>query len=520
MENGESICTNPQKNDRGMRHDDGDGGVRRDETAVDQNGEFPQLLSSPQDQHTETNETTREALENQPHDNINNTERPKFNNSAQGRHWNFTFNNYTEEDYKQIESAFHNDNKRSVVSACVGREGKDATPHLQGYVHFQVKKRQQTVFAFFGYDTPRFHLQAQDIKRSPPVASFRYCMKEGDYYVIGKNLDEIARAKKIVKRGTGCSGDDWTELTRLIVKGEIVNMAQVRNHNAELAAKQEEYWKGLIVQHMSKPPVTKHPLRPWQEALIEKLQEPFNDREVIFVIDPIGNSGKTWFTKYYEETYSKCIQVGADKRENLSYEVINLVIENGTPNVIFMDAPRARAMYVSASWLEEMKNGEVKSPKYKSKKLPLSHVPHVVVMMNEFPRKNSSDQGLSDDRYTYLMIDNPDNPPRWHKGFIDSAKMTGYETIINTVQSTLPNDLQDAVNRLYNSINVTDTAHQKMKDFQDGVSKIAAKWYKKESEPEKTKADKFVTDITSRATSRSMKEYVSSKPIEQYINQP
>ena len=185
----------------------------------------------------------------------------------------------------------------------------------------------------------------------------------------------------------------------------------------------------------------KHPPRPWQDILLKKLQEPFNDREVIFVIDPIGNCGKTWFTKFYEEEHGKSIQVGADKRENLSYEVINLVIENGTPNVVFMDAPRSRSMYVSNAWLEELKNGEVKSPKYKSKKVSLTHIPHAVVMMNELPNENPNDLGLSDDRYTYLIIDSDGIHGKWFHGYIDPTTQDAYEIIQETIQTRLPNNL-------------------------------------------------------------------------------
>lgn len=59
----------------------------------------------------------------------------------------------------------------------------------------------------------------------------------------------------------------------------------------------------------------KHKLLPCQEALVKKLEDPLNDREVIFVIDPIGDCGKTWFTSFHEEEHGKSIQVGVDKRE-------------------------------------------------------------------------------------------------------------------------------------------------------------------------------------------------------------
>jgi hypothetical protein len=93
---------------------------------------------------------------------------------------------------------------------------------------------------------------------------------------------------------------------------------------------------------MPKRPVENHPLCPWQEMLVKKLEEPFSDREVIFVIDKIGNCGKSWFTRKYTEQYGKCYKVGADKHDDISYQLINSVIEEGSPNGVFMDAPRAR----------------------------------------------------------------------------------------------------------------------------------------------------------------------------------
>jgi hypothetical protein len=142
-------------------------------------------------------------------------------------------------------------------------------------------------------------------KRKTPLAAFRYCMKEKNYYVIGKNLDEIVRLKTKTKIGTGHCGDAYTQLDVAISKGEITSMADARKNNPELAAKHEEYWKMLIVQHMPKRPVENHPLHPWQEMLVKKLEEPFSDREVIFVIDKKGNCGKSWFTRKYTEQYGK-----------------------------------------------------------------------------------------------------------------------------------------------------------------------------------------------------------------------
>ena len=97
--------------------------------------------------------------------------------------------------------------------------------------------------------------------------------------------------------------------------------------------------------------------------LDEKLYEPFSNREVIFVVDTKGSSGKSWFVEQYKFLKGKCCyDIGADKREHISYQITNKVIEGGSPYVIFMDAPRARAQYVSYPFLEEVKDGKINTP--------------------------------------------------------------------------------------------------------------------------------------------------------------
>ena len=182
-----------------------------------------------------------------------------------------------------------------------------------------------------------------------------------------------------------------------------------------------------------------------------------------------------------------------------------------------MDAPRARSMYVSSACLEEVKNGKVKSPKYKSKKAYLTHVPHVVVMMNELPKKNPNDLGLSDDRYTYLIIDDDGEDRKWSYGFINPDIPNTYDVIRKTVQSTLPNQLQDSINRAYKSLNHEAPIHERKRTLRNAIYNAVDSWIDS-SEAMETNADRFVNNINSRATERDMQKYVSSKPIEQYTS--
>ena len=179
-----TITTNPIFVDNHVANENSR--IRENGAEPSQDDEPSQLLPPPSHPHTNENATPRETLASDPTIDQDPNKRPKFNNSTQHRHWNFTFNNYAQTDYDQIKTALMTDQtldvkSRKVVSCIVGKEsGKTGTPHLQAYIHFKKVKRQSEVFGFFGYDPPYFHLKEQDLKRSPPIALFQYCMKDND----------------------------------------------------------------------------------------------------------------------------------------------------------------------------------------------------------------------------------------------------------------------------------------------------------------------------------------------------
>ena len=304
-------------------------------------------------------------------------------------------------------------NSNRVVTAIIGKEvGESGNSHLQGYICFTDRVRQSTIHSILGYTTPCMHLSVQGksgpSQGKPPLAAFWYCMKEDDYYVIGKDLDAAARTKDQLKAAGVPPSEVYADAHRDIENRLITSMTAFREFEnrkyAKLAAKDGEYFKGLIVDSMSSLDVEDHPLRPWQQSLYDQLTEKPSDREVIFVVDKNGGTGKTHFIDWYCNKNPAAFHVGADKRDDISYLLMNEVVERGPPQVVFMDAPRSRNAYISSSFLEELKNAKIVSPKYKSKRLRLPHHPHAVVMTNAFPKKSGQDQGLSNDRYTYLHI--------------------------------------------------------------------------------------------------------------------
>lgn len=91
----------------------------------------------------------------------------------QAKHWAFTLNNYTEEEYEAII------NQEGTAYVIVGKEtSKEGTPHIQGHAYFQRKVSARKAKSFLGN---RCHIE---VARNP-AASIEYCRKDGDYLEIG-----------------------------------------------------------------------------------------------------------------------------------------------------------------------------------------------------------------------------------------------------------------------------------------------------------------------------------------------
>ena len=395
---------------------------------------------------------------------------PKFDNSKNPRHWGYTFHNYTEEDVTQIVGRLKADqekevSKRKVVTAAFGREVCPTTgrPHLQGYIHFKSQTRQVTLFNFLGYSGPQFHVYAHENRFGPPIKMFRYCLKEGPdkVFTIGKNPVEAMKKKAKLRKELGRCTEDVKDLQERIFSREFTTMKQVRKAFPELSLKYEEQLKSYIAMSIPLPTIPDHPLRPWQEKLSDKWATAPNGREVVLVVDKKGNAGKTWFGKHVKaKDPDKTIIVGADKRDGITFEVKNHIVEYGCPELLIMDAPRTRSQYISFAFLEEVKDQVCRSRKYKNDCISLVNEIHVAVMTNQFPEKTEQDDGLSDDRYVYLVINEDGQDGEWKYGYLDPKKTNCFATIQQTVQSTLPNSLQSAMNnaakRAAESFNVYD----------------------------------------------------------------
>lgn len=119
-----------------------------------------------------------------------NTKPPQPTNKKQispAIRWCFTLNNYTEEECSSIVPILDQNCKYAIVGKEVGAQG---TPHLQGYLEFNTKKRPLSVF-----DNKRFHFEKAKGNRE---SNYNYCKKDLNiFYLKGfpKPPTTIARSQ-------------------------------------------------------------------------------------------------------------------------------------------------------------------------------------------------------------------------------------------------------------------------------------------------------------------------------------
>lgn len=289
------------------------------------------------------------------------------------KYWCFTLNNYSEEDVDRLSAPID-----GISYLIFGKEvGASGTPHLQGTVCFQSRKRLTQVTAMIGPErhphctTTRFLSQ-----------SIEYCKKDGDYTEVGLPPD--------------CQAGERSDLENLkqSVREGVTSMEILRDMHSEVCAKYPRFVQQFVDDCKPKVEVAAYPLRDWQASLYETLQQPPDDRSIQFVVDSTGGEGKSWFARYYCQLHDNAQIIVPGKKADMAY------IVSDQSRVFFLDCPRSKqGDFIQYDFLEEVKNGYVFSPKYESviKKFA---VPHIVVLMNEKPCMEK----LSEDRYSVVTL--------------------------------------------------------------------------------------------------------------------
>lgn len=267
--------------------------------------------------------------------NLGNTE-----TKLRSRGWCFTYNNYDEREYEDIKEILHNRTLKFVI----GKEEAPSTGtrHLQGYAYF---KNPQTLKHLIKKVLPGAHWE---IAKGSPDANLAYCTKTDEEAVQHGFKKEETFKEKIRKKLL----DKYADVV----------------------------WK------------------PWQQKVLDIVEQEPDTRTINWIYDSIGNSGKSFLTKYLALTHELIIADG--KKDNIFNQVNKQLNEEEKEfKLVILDIPRSSENYINYGVLEQLKNGCIYSGKYEGGLCLFDNV-HVLIFANFMPDTSQ----FSEDRWNIIDI--------------------------------------------------------------------------------------------------------------------
>jgi len=289
----------------------------------------------------------------------------------------FTLNNYTADEVGRLAS-----NSTLFKYLVFGREvGDNGTPHLQGF--FITEHRISFEVAKLRLGSQRVHLEAA---RGTSSQAATYCKKDGDYDEFG----EVPREQG--KRTDWDKYHEWvSDLGRVPTKREIAS------HNLALYARYQDRCLEIASLILPSPTFTDTaPRVGFQQSIASNFLHPnAHPRAIDFVVDPQGNSGKSWLCQYALTHFADQAQVmSCGKRDDMAYMI------DANKRIFLFDVPRTQMEFFQYSIVEMLKNRMVHSNKYAACMKMLTAVPYVCVFSNEEPDYTK----LSQDRFNVINV--------------------------------------------------------------------------------------------------------------------
>lgn len=294
------------------------------------------------------------------------------------KRWCFTLNNYTQAEYDTV-FPFDVSGARGIAPVLdyvvVGKEiAPCGTPHLQGFCNFLVRTRLTTAKHLL----PRAHWEvARNTERA-----IEYCKKDGDFLELGTPPTESSQGKR----------SDLNSFKEAVKSGTTCRK-QIREEFSNVCAQYPKFVESYIRDQHVSPVLEAHPLRPWQQRMVDISVEPVDPRLIYFVVDEEGNSGKSWLASYFEALETIKVQVmKPGKFADMAYGYIE------ETQLLILDCPRSKqGDFIQYDFLECVKDGRLFSMKYESR-MKRFNPPHVFVFMNQSPDMEK----LSADRYVII----------------------------------------------------------------------------------------------------------------------
>jgi len=293
---------------------------------------------------------------------------------SRAKRWCFTLNNYTEDEEQLIGDFLDGE---EVEYGIVGREvGEEETPHLQGYFVLQDTHVISWLHQRMG---GRCHYT---VARGSPTQNRDYCSKEADFDEYGDIPGPQGKRTDWERFRDWIKEQDHRPTEKEITEAFPGIWGRYRTNALALCAMYHP-----VIDMVDDTPTA------WQATLRDKLLEEADDRKVLFVVDPDGGKGKSWFCRWMYCKFPEKVQViGMGKRDDMAHMV------DTHKSIFLLNVPRGQMEYLSYAVLEMIKDRLVSSPKYDSLVKTMLHKSHVVVFCNEAP----DEEKMTSDRYDWF----------------------------------------------------------------------------------------------------------------------
>ncbi|AXH77070.1 MAG: putative viral replication protein [Circoviridae sp.] len=260
------------------------------------------------------------------------------------KNWCFTLNNYTPVEEDAIKELIEDENK--CTYGVFGREvGENGTPHLQGYLQLVNRKTLRQVKVMLGCD--RVHLE---IARGTATEAGEYCKKDGDFFEQGTRRNKGERCDLRCAISLWMEKRDEKEMMDSFPTQWVIYGDKIRKTVAKVdEAQKKEQWCAQFNDAQ---------LKDWQKKVIDWL-EIQDKRQILWVVDEVGNNGKTWLSQYLMSKGNTQVMC------NMKSNDFGYMWEG--KNITIFDFERSVEDGINYHNVEKAKNGYVMCGKYEGK---------------------------------------------------------------------------------------------------------------------------------------------------------
>lgn len=220
-----------------------------------------------------------------------------------------------------------------------------------------------------------------------------------DKYVIGKEVGDEKKTPHLQAYFEKKSAVRFTTLKRMFPRGHWEVPKGNAKQNYDYCIKGGNFISNMF-EDRNKKLLKKYDgvvWKEWQQKILNIIEGKIDDRKIYWVVDEIGNSGKSFLAKYIFLKFNVIIASG--KKADIFNQIKTLIDDGKEPHIILVDVPRSGMKYVNYGAIESIKNGLIYSGKYEGGCCAFD-TPHVLIFSNDVPDNDK----WSADRYEIIYI--------------------------------------------------------------------------------------------------------------------